>query len=471
MMVKTVLLIVAYQWCHLICGGAMVMDIKNEQGFIKTSKADLWYEKYYTQASKEKIPLICIHGGPGVPHNYLLSLSQLAHESPIIFYDQSGCGKSNLHEPFEDWTFDHYANELAEFIAQLGYKKMYLLGHSWGCALAIDYAAKNQEKVKGLVLASPLFDTHQWVMDSKKHVEQLPQELRTTITECEATGNTDCAEYAEAVHYFYTKHVCRLTTWPSELQDSFGLLNMTIYKKMWGPSEFTATGNLATLNLRNHLKKLQMPVLITCGAYDSALPETMRLLVQELSQGELTVFNESSHTAHLEEPEKYMQVLRDFLYTQEIQESVSAWSEFLKNQNWEQLIVGKNPEQCGCGLVYELPNYLGRAQESFAIADMRNIAFSEPHYHSAEVTEIYFILQGAGIVVVGDTEYTVKAGDVIVTPPLTTHYVIPDKECVLAVVNIPAFRIEDYHVVTETNPAVKFDKEQLVRLVDKKGLI
>lgn len=146
------------------------------------------------------------------------------------------------------------------------------------------------------------------------------------------------------------------------------------------------------------------------------------------------------------------------------QESVTTWSEFLKNNSWQDMIVGRKPESCGCGLVYDLPNYLNRPGESFALADMRGITYSEPHYHSAGVTEIYFFLQGEALVVVGGKEMHATVGTVIVTPPLTAHYVIPDKECVLAVVNVPAFRIEDYHVVTETNHTVGFDKKQFERL-------
>lgn len=140
--------------------------------------------------------------------------------------------------------------------------------------------------------------------------------------------------------------------------------------------------------------------------------------------------------------------------------SCLAWDTFLKEQKGYDLMTRAYPEPCGCGLVYALPNYLQRDGESFAIADMRNIKYSEPHYHSAGVTEIYFIMQGKGLVVVGEQEYQVTKGDIIVTPPLTTHYVIPDNELILAVVNIPAFKIEDYHIVTETNGSVRFDKNR-----------
>jgi pimeloyl-ACP methyl ester carboxylesterase len=50
-------------------------------------------------AVQTAIPIIIIHGGPGMTHNYMLTLKQLAcrcdrygHTRDVYFYDQSGCG-------------------------------------------------------------------------------------------------------------------------------------------------------------------------------------------------------------------------------------------------------------------------------------------------------------------------------------------------------------------------------------------
>jgi ADP-ribose pyrophosphatase YjhB (NUDIX family) len=147
----------------------------------------------------------------------------------------------------------------------------------------------------------------------------------------------------------------------------------------------------------------------------------------------------------------------------DIEGSIVAWQSFLKDRPWQELISGCTPKSGGCGIIYELPNFIVRKGESFAIADMRAIPYSEPHYH-LRGTEIYFVVQGGGIVVVGNQEYEVQEGAVIVTQPLTTHYVIPNKECVIAVVNIPEFSIDDYCPVNATQRDVKFDKAQFEQL-------
>jgi len=60
----------------------------------------------------------------------------------------------------------------------------------------------------------------------------------------------------------------------------------------------------------------------------------------------------------------------------EISQLVGAWQDFLATADRHTLIQGVTPKDSGCGLIYELPNFLNRANESFAIADMGHIPFS-----------------------------------------------------------------------------------------------
>jgi pimeloyl-ACP methyl ester carboxylesterase len=57
---------------------------------------------------------------------------------------------------------------------------------------------------------------------------------------------------------------------------------------------------------------LRLPVLLTCGRHDEAPPDTMSSFREAVAGAELVVFEESSHTAHLEETERYLEVLRRF---------------------------------------------------------------------------------------------------------------------------------------------------------------
>lgn len=146
----------------------------------------------------------------------------------------------------------------------------------------------------------------------------------------------------------------------------------------------------------------------------------------------------------------------------DLQETICAWQTYLSAvPTWQQLIIGQAKE-CGCGLVYSIPNPIDRANESFAIADMSNLAFSEPHYHPE--IEIYFILQGSGLVVVGKEEHEVKKGSIVIIPSNIAHFTIPEKDLVMAVVNTPPFNEEHYYPLAEDNNEIIFNKNHFDRL-------
>lgn len=135
---------------------------------------------------------------------------------------------------------------------------------------------------------------------------------------------------------------------------------------------------------------------------------------------------------------------------------VDVWREYLKNADWESLIANKEPIETGCGPVYELPNPIERPGEGFAIVDMRNLSVTEPHYHPVG-TEIIIVLQGRGVYYIGTERYALETGDAAIIPPNTAHYGVPEDNFVVAAINTPPYRPEDYVVLTESNFTVKFD--------------
>jgi mannose-6-phosphate isomerase-like protein (cupin superfamily) len=147
----------------------------------------------------------------------------------------------------------------------------------------------------------------------------------------------------------------------------------------------------------------------------------------------------------------------------DIKEVISAWEKYLVTvTDWQSLTKNVDAKPSGCGPIYELPNPIDRPHEDFAIADMRDLQATEPHYH--EEVEIYFILQGEGLIIVGGKEQKVGKGSVIVMPSNIAHFTIPKKDLVIAVVNTPPFNASHYFPLRESNEAVKFDKDQFDRL-------
>lgn len=149
-------------------------------------------------------------------------------------------------------------------------------------------------------------------------------------------------------------------------------------------------------------------------------------------------------------------------------EVINAWKEYLNGlKDWQAVVDGVTPKQTQCGPVYEPDSPLPNRTETFAISDMRNVKVAYPHYHKHGETEIYFVIQGSGLTVVGGEEKPLEKGTVVVTPPNITHFTIPEENLVMIVINTPKFNAENIVEQTESDPAVKFDQEQYEQLVQK----
>lgn len=154
-------------------------------------------------------------------------------------------------------------------------------------------------------------------------------------------------------------------------------------------------------------------------------------------------------------------------YPDTVQDVLDAWKPYIDTiKDWHDLVESIEPKATGCGPVYELENPLNRSNESMAIADMRGIDFAQPHYHANGETELYFVLQGQGRIIVGNEIIPVEKGSVVVTSPDTAHYTIPNKEdgLVLAVVNTPPFQFANNIDVTQSDTRVHYDHGQFKRL-------
>lgn len=121
----------------------------------------------------------------------------------------------------------------------------------------------------------------------------------------------DSEEYLGASFEFYRRHVCRLDPWPDPLMRTFGQLNQTIYERMQGPNEFHVTGIHKDYDVTDRLAELAVATLFMCGRHDETRPEETAFYQSLVPGSELVIFEESSHVPHLEEPERYLEVLRD----------------------------------------------------------------------------------------------------------------------------------------------------------------
>jgi L-proline amide hydrolase len=262
-------------------------------------------------------PLVALHGGPGATHDYLLSLTDLANGRAVVHYDQVGNGRST-HFPDrgdEFWTVDLFVRELHNLVDALGIAgRHHVLGQSWGGFLAQEYAFTRPAGLRALVLADTAASWADFATEAGKLRAQLPEDVKATLDRHEAAGTYDDPEYMEACLVFYSRHVCRIE-WPPEVAASFVWLerNPTVYRTMNGPSEFHVIGSCKDWQSKDRLTEIQAPTLIVSGRHDEATPALQQVLLDGIAGSEWVCFEESSHMPHVEERQRYMQVVGAWL--------------------------------------------------------------------------------------------------------------------------------------------------------------
>jgi proline-specific peptidase len=238
----------------------------------------------------------------------------LGDERPVVFYDQLGCGKSDIPDDTSLWRIDRFVEEVDAVRAGLGLERIHLLGQSWGGWLAIEYMLGKPAGIVSLTLASTSASSLGFVREVRKLVQALPPDVRETIERCEREGTTVSPEYIGACFVFYQKHLCRMQPWPPEmLRTGMNIQATPVYHFMWGPSEFTVTGNLKDWDRTDRAGEITAPTLITVGRYDEIPLPLAEQMHHAVAGSKLVVFEESAHSAHAEEAELYAQTLRDFL--------------------------------------------------------------------------------------------------------------------------------------------------------------
>jgi L-proline amide hydrolase len=285
------------------------------EGRIPFRGFETWYRIVGEGDGAGKLPVLLLHGGPGGTHDYLEPLEQLvATGRRAIFYDQLGCGQSDLPDDPSLFTVDLFVDEVSAVRGALELDRVHLFGNSWGGMLAMEYALTQPAGLASLVLASAPASIPQWIEETAKLRAELPRDVQETLSRHEEAGTTASPEYEEACMVFYKRHVCRADEWPDCVLRSFEFIERhgLVYRTMNGPSEFHVTGTLKTWSVSHRLGDIRVPTLVVTGEYDEATPAINRTVGKGIPGAESVIYPNASHMAHVEDTDGYVRLLDRF---------------------------------------------------------------------------------------------------------------------------------------------------------------
>jgi L-proline amide hydrolase len=282
------------------------------EGHVEWRRHRTWY-RIVGETEPGRDPLLCVHGGPGSTHHYFAPLERLAGEGrAVVLYDQLGCGRSDRPEDVE-WSLRLFLDELAELRTQLGLERIHLLGTSWGGMLALEHALSGYGGLTSLVLGSTLACAEEWVAETKRLRDELPADVVSELERHERAGTTGDPAYRVVMKAFDDRHFYRGPPGRQELERMARERGADAYGAMWGPNEWTVTGALRRWDVRPRLHELDVPTLVLRGRYDMSTERVTQTLVRGISGAREVVFEHSSHTPVLEETERYLDVVAEFL--------------------------------------------------------------------------------------------------------------------------------------------------------------
>jgi proline-specific peptidase len=280
------------------------------EGYVRVGAHRIWYRS----VGSGGIPLLVLHGGPGYPHDYLITLEGLAGEGRhVVFYDQLDCGRSDRPGDPNLWHISYFVDELAAVRAALGLDRIHLLGQSWGGMLALEYALGQPAGLNSLILASTSASMPFWRAEAERLRATLPAGVQEVLRRHEDAGTTDSSAYQEAMIEFHRRYDCRIYPWPDPYKRAEERAGLDVFHAMNGPSDFHITGTLRDWDRTSRLGEIRVPTLITCGRFDEATPAMADALHQGITGSDFTVFEHSAHQAHLEETEHYLRTVEAFL--------------------------------------------------------------------------------------------------------------------------------------------------------------
>jgi proline iminopeptidase len=299
----------------VLSGGARRIPVSTPAGEYR-----VWVKRV---GNNPGLRLLLLHGGPGATHEYLEACDSYLPGAGVeyYYYDQLGSGFSDQPAEPSLWEASRFADEVEQVRVALGLDResFVLYGHSWGGILAIEYALRYQQHLRGLVISNMMSS----VPDYNAYAERvlmprMDQAALAQIKSLEAGGQTDDPRYMQLLtEQHYVQHVLRwpAADWPDPVQRAFAHINPAIYVPMQGPSELgiSTDAALARWDRSEELSSIKVPALVIGARYDTMDPAHMQMMAGRLPRGRYLYCPDGSHLAMYDDQQTYFAGLVDFL--------------------------------------------------------------------------------------------------------------------------------------------------------------
>jgi proline iminopeptidase len=297
----------------VLAGGVKLIPIETPQG-----RFHVWTKRV---GNNPRIKVLLLHGGPGATHEYFEALDSYFPGAGIeyYYYDQLGSAYSDQPDQPQLWELPRFVEEVEQVrqALHLDSSNFFLLGHSWGGILALEYALKYPQHLKGLIISNmvasiPAYNEYA----HKVLMPAMDPKVLAQVLQLEAAKAYDDPRYEDLLtEGFYVEHILRMPAeqWPDPVQRAFGKINKKIYIPLQGPSEMGASGKLERWDRTADLGRVGVPTLAIGARYDTMEPAQMERIARGVQHGRYLYCPKGSHMAMYDDQKVYMEGLIRFL--------------------------------------------------------------------------------------------------------------------------------------------------------------
>jgi proline iminopeptidase len=277
------------------------------------------YHVWTKKVGDGKIKVLLLHGGPGIPHDYMECYEDFLPKEgmEIYYYDQLGCGNSDIPSDTSLWNVPRFVEEVEQVRKGLHLENFYIVGHSWGGMLAMEYLHKYQSHVKGAVFSNMTAGMKDYTSYTAQLKKQLFTERDITVYDSlDKLKQYNAPQYTDLLmNKLYTRVLCQLPLekWPEPLMRSFKKLNPVIYQQMQGVDEFHVTGNFKDWEFWDKLPDIKIPILVLGAMKDEMNPEGLKKEGQLLHNSHTYLCPNGAHMAMYDDQQNYFNNLITFL--------------------------------------------------------------------------------------------------------------------------------------------------------------
>jgi proline iminopeptidase len=292
--------------------GIKMIPITTEAGVFK-----VWTKRI---GNNPRIKVLLLHGGPAMGHEYMECFESFFPQQGFEFYEYDQLGSSYSDQPQDTslWRLDRFVEELEQVRQAIGAdsSNFFILGNSWGGILAMQYALKYQQHLKGMIVANMMASCPDYGKYAEEVLsKQMDSSVLAEIRAIEARADFANPRYMELlIPNFYAVHLIRLPEWPDPLNRSLKHLNQTIYVQMQGPSEFGIAGNLANWDIKDRLKEIRVPTLMIGAKWDTMDPKAMEEQSKAVQKGRFLYCPNGSHLSMWDDQKIFMDGVIRFIH-------------------------------------------------------------------------------------------------------------------------------------------------------------